>query len=83
MRPPLGRFKFNFNFNFNFNFKTVGSPPTLAQRVLNETLWNPAFFCCCKIEASQGWNGRVSAATVFVAKCRRLGGSLAAGLQPA
>jgi hypothetical protein len=24
--------------------KTVGSPPTLAQRVLNETLWNPAFF---------------------------------------
>jgi len=25
-------------------FKTVGSPPTLAQRVLNETLWNPAFF---------------------------------------
>jgi len=23
---------------------TVGSPPTLAQRVLNETLWNPAFF---------------------------------------
>jgi len=29
------------------------------------------------------WNGRVSAATVLAAKCRRLGGSLAAGLQPA
>jgi Tfp pilus assembly protein PilV len=63
--------------------KTVGSPPTLAQRVLNETLWNPAFFCCWKIEAAQGWNGRVSVAAVIVAKCRRLGGSLAAGLQPA
>jgi hypothetical protein len=37
-----------------FKVKTVGSPPTLAQRVLNETLWNPAFFCCWKIEASQG-----------------------------
>ncbi|PKE31634.1 hypothetical protein CWS43_06145 [Rahnella sp. AA] len=24
--------------------KTLGSPPKLAQRVLNETLWNPAFF---------------------------------------
>jgi len=58
-------------------------PRKLAQRVLNETLWNPAFFCCWKIEASQGWNGHVPAAIVFVAKCRRLGGSLAAGLQPA
>src|SRR5471030_1271206 len=29
---------------FKFKFKVVGSPPTLAQRVLNETLWNPAFF---------------------------------------
>jgi hypothetical protein len=27
-----------------FKVKVVGSPPTLAQRVLNETLWNPAFF---------------------------------------
>ena len=66
-----------------FKVKTVGSPPTLAQRVLNETLWNPAFFCCWKIEAAQGRNGRVSAALMIAAKCRRLGGSLAAGLQPA
>ncbi|MES4612739.1 hypothetical protein V2154_09175 [Ewingella sp. CoE-038-23] len=64
-------------------FKTVGSPPTLAQRVLNETLWNPAFFCCWEIEAAQGWDGRVSVAAAIVANCRRLGGSLAAGLQPA
>ncbi|MGP9435933.1 hypothetical protein ACT3RR_10915 [Ewingella sp. AOP8-B2-18] len=63
--------------------KTVGSPPTLAQRVLNETLWNPAFFCCWEIEAAQGWDGRVSVAAAIVANCRRLGGSLAAGFQPA
>ncbi|WP_210435877.1 hypothetical protein, partial [Ewingella americana] len=61
---------------------TVGSPPTLAQRVLNETLWNPAFFCCWKIEAAQGWGGRVSATTAIVAKCRRLGGSLSSGFEP-
>ena len=66
-----------------FKVKTVGSPPTLAQRVLNETLWNPAFFCCWKIEAAQGRNGRVPAAKMIAAKCRRLGGSLAAGFQPA
>jgi len=63
--------------------KTVGSPPTLAQRVLNETLWNPAFFCNWKIEASQGWDGHVSVASVVATKCRRLGGALAAGFQPA
>jgi len=63
-------------------FRTVGSPPTLAQRVLNETLWNPAFFCCWKIEAAQGWNGRVSVAAVIVAKCRRLGGSRISGFEP-
>jgi len=40
-------------------------------------------FCCWKIEAAQGWNGRVSATFVIAAKCRRLGGSLATGLQPA
>ncbi|STQ44718.1 Uncharacterised protein [Ewingella americana] len=62
--------------------RTVGSPPTLAQRVLNETLWNPAFFCCWKIEAAQGWNGRVSVAAVIVAKCRRLGGSRISGFEP-
>jgi len=61
---------------------TVGSPPTLAQRVLNETLWNPAFFCCWKIEAAQGWDGRVSAAAAIVAKCRRLGGSRISGFEP-
>jgi hypothetical protein len=71
------------NLEIKFKFKTVGSPPTLAQRVLNETLWNPAFFCCWRIEASQGQNGHVSAAPLFAAKCRRLGGSLAAGFQPA
>jgi hypothetical protein len=37
----------------------VGSPPTLAQRVLNETLWHPAFFCCCGIEATQGFEVEV------------------------
>ncbi|WP_275859075.1 hypothetical protein [Rahnella contaminans] len=26
--------------------KTLGSPPKLAQRLLNETLWNPAFLNC-------------------------------------
>jgi hypothetical protein len=65
-----------------FKFKVVGSPPTLAQRVLNETLWHPAFFCCWQIEAAQGRDGRVSVATVFAAKCRRLGDSLAAGYNP-
>ncbi|PKB87824.1 hypothetical protein A8A01_21340 [Ewingella americana] len=65
-----------------FKFKTVGSPPTRAQRVLNETLWNPAFFCCWKIEAAQGWDGRVSAAAAIVAKCRRLGGSRISGFEP-
>jgi len=39
-------------------------------------------FYCCEIEAAQGRNGRVSAATVFVAKCRRLGGSLSSGFEP-
>jgi len=33
-----------FNCIFKVKVKVVGSPPTLAQRVLNETLWNPAFF---------------------------------------
>ncbi|TPG58899.1 hypothetical protein EAH77_18515 [Ewingella americana] len=37
---------------FKIKVKTVGSPPTLAQRVLNETLWNPAFFCCCNTAAA-------------------------------
>ncbi len=39
-------------------------------------------FCCWKIEASQGRNGHVSAATVLVAKCRRLGGSRISGFEP-
>jgi len=51
----LTAFKFNFKVEIvgigphrptGPKVKTVGSPPTLAQRVLNETLWNPAFFCC-------------------------------------
>ncbi|MBV6816746.1 hypothetical protein KWG64_02175 [Rahnella sp. PD12R] len=33
-------------------FNTLGSPPKLAQRVLNETLWNPAFF---KLRAAARW----------------------------
>jgi len=39
-------------------------------------------FYCWKIEAAQGWNGHVSAATVFAAKCRRLGGSRISGFEP-
>ena len=66
-----------------FKNQNLALPRKLAQRVLNETLWNPAFFCCCKIEASQGWDGHVSAASMFATKCRRLGGALAAGFQPA
>jgi len=68
-----------FNCIFKVKVKVVGSPPTLAQRVLNETLWNPAFFYCWGIEAAQGWGGRVPAANVTVAKCRCLGGSLSSG----
>jgi len=33
-----------FNYIFKGKVKVVGSPPTLAQRVLNEPPWNPAFF---------------------------------------
>ncbi|MGO2462703.1 MAG: hypothetical protein ACTH8P_21170, partial [Ewingella sp.] len=40
-------------------------------------------FFFCEFEAAQGWNGHVSGTLVIVAKCRRLGGSLAAGFQPA
>jgi len=42
----------------------------------------PGLFCRWKIEASQGWNGRVSVALVIAAKCRRLGGPLSSGLEP-
>jgi len=43
---------------------------------------DPRAFCRWKIEAAQGWNGRVSAALVIAAKCRRLGGPLSSGLEP-
>jgi hypothetical protein len=33
-----------FKVKVKVKVKVVGSPPTRAQRVLNETLWNPAFF---------------------------------------
>jgi len=69
-----------FYCKMSFKVKVVGSPPTLAQRVLNETLWNPAFFYCWGIEAAQGWGGRVSGTLVIVAKCRHLGVSLSSGL---
>ncbi|KAA8729744.1 hypothetical protein [Ewingella americana] len=71
-----------FNCIFKVKVKVVGSPPTLAQRVLNETLWNPAFFYCWGIEAAQGWGGRVSGISFHTAKCHRLGGAFAAGFEP-
>ncbi|MGV8927774.1 MAG: hypothetical protein ACOH2G_19145 [Ewingella sp.] len=49
----------------------MGSPPTLAQRVLNETLWNPAFFLFSH-RSCAGHNGRVSGISVIAAKCRRV-----------
>jgi len=82
-------------FGFNFKVKVVGSPPTLALRskpcVATQTgpkgfKRNPlesCVFLLLEYRGCAGWDGRVSAATLFVAKCRRLGGSLAAGFQPA
>jgi len=68
--------------NSNSSSKPWASAHTDQGRRKRASLGTLRFYCC-EIEASQGWNGRVSATTVFVAKCRRLGGSLAAGLQPA
>ncbi|QMV51169.1 hypothetical protein [Ewingella americana] len=51
------------------------------RRVSARPLDTRAFYCW-KIEAAQGWNGHVSAATVFAAKRRRLGGSRISGFEP-
>jgi len=70
------------NLKFKVSSNTAGSPPTLAQRVLNETLWNPAFLNCALSLA-----GYVSAITVTGWKsCRCAVSSLgtgASGLQSA
>jgi len=60
-----------------------GRRPTPTKGGVNAPPLEPCVFFCCEIEAAQGWDGRVSADIVIVAKCRRLGGSLPAGFQPA
>ncbi|MGY2799993.1 hypothetical protein ACVWV0_004169 [Ewingella americana] len=62
--------------------KTVGSPPTRAQRVLNETLWNPAFFSAGRSRLRRGGMDMFHVDTVIATKCRRLGGSLSSGFEP-
>jgi len=56
--------------------------PTPTKGGVNAPPLEPCVFYCCEIEASQGWDGRVSATTEIVAKCRRLGGSLSSGFEP-
>src|SRR5471030_2963518 len=67
-------------FKFNFKVKTVGSPPTRAQRRFKRTSFGTLRFFNCALSLNR--NGRVSGISVTAAKCRRLGGAFAAGFEP-
>jgi len=67
-------------FKFKFQFKTVGSPPTRAQRRFKRTSFGILRFFNCALSLNR--DGRVSGISVTAAKCRRLGGTFAAGFEP-
>jgi len=62
--------------------RNLALPRKLAQKARKRAPSGLPRLCCCVTEASQGRNGRVSAAAVIATKCRRLGGSLSSGFEP-